>query len=131
MNKPVYLGLSVLELCKILIYEFQYDYVKATYGEKVKFCYMDTNNFYVYKKAGDIYKDVAEDAETRSDTSNYKLDRPLPKERNDEVIGLMKDGLVGKIMKKFVGLRVKIYSYLIDDNNEGKKAKVTRKCAIK
>ena len=50
MNKPVYLGLSVLELCKILIYEFQYDYVKATYGEKVKFCYMDTNNFYVYNK---------------------------------------------------------------------------------
>ena len=119
MNKPVYLGLSILELSKILMYEFWYDYVKPKYGEKVKLCYMDTDSFIVYIKTDDIYKDIAEDVETRFDTSNYGLecnsiDRPLTKGRNKKVIGLMKDELGGKIMTKFVGLRAKTYSYLID-----------------
>ena len=60
------------------------------------------------------------------DTSNYELKRPLTK-----VIGLMKDKLGGKIMTKFVGLRAKTYSYLIDDGSEDKKAKSTKKCVIK
>ena len=50
MNKPVYLGLSVLELSKILMYEFWYDYVKPKYDEKTKLCYMDTDSFIVYIK---------------------------------------------------------------------------------
>ena len=78
MNKPVYLGLSIVELSKILMYEFYYDYVKPKYGEKVKLCYMGTDGFIVYIKADDIYKDIAEDVETRFDTSNYELDRLLP-----------------------------------------------------
>ena len=56
MNKPVYLGLSILELSKILMYEFWYDYVKLKYGEKVKLCYMDTDSFIAYIKTDDIYK---------------------------------------------------------------------------
>ena len=68
MNKPVHLGLSILELSKILMYEFWYDYVKPKYGEKAKLCYMDTNSFIVYIKTDDIYKDIAEDVETRFDT---------------------------------------------------------------
>ena len=131
MNKPVHLGLSILELSKILMYEFWYDYVKPKYGEKAKLCYMDTDSFIVYIKTDDIYKDIAEDVETRFDTSNYELDRPLPKGKNKKVIGLMKDELGGKIMTKFVGLRAKTYSYLIDDGSEDKKAKGTKKCIIK
>ena len=57
MNKPVYLGLSILELSTILIYEFWYNYVKQKYGEKSKLCYMDTGSFIVYIKTDDIYKD--------------------------------------------------------------------------
>ena len=68
MNKSVYLGLSILELSKILMYEFWYDYVKPKYGEKAKLCYMDTDSFIVYIKTDDIYKDIAEDVETRLDT---------------------------------------------------------------
>ena len=79
MNKPVYLGLSILELSKILMYDFWYDYVKPKYGEKVKLCYMNTTGFIVYIKADGIYKDIAEDVETRFDTSNYQLGRPLLK----------------------------------------------------
>ena len=93
--------------------EFSYDYVKPKYDEQSKFCYMDTGSFIVYIKADDIYSDIAEDVETRIDTSNYELDRPLLKGKNKKVIGLMKDELGGKIMTKFVGLRAKTYSYLI------------------
>ena len=82
MNKPVYLGLSILELSKILMYEFWYDYVKPKYHEKAKLCYMDADNFIVYIKIDYIYKDIVEDVENRFDTSNYELDRPLPKVKN-------------------------------------------------
>ena len=67
MNKPVYLGLSILELNKILMYKFWYDYAKPKYDEKAKFC------FIVYIKTDDIYKDIEEDVETRFDTSNYEI----------------------------------------------------------
>ena len=56
-----------------------HDYVKPKYSVKIKLCYMDTDSFIVYIKANDIYKDIAEDVETRFDTSNYELDKPLPK----------------------------------------------------
>ena len=110
MNKPVCLGLSILELSKILMCEFWFDYVKPRYGEKSNLCYMDTDSFIVYIKTDDIYKDIAEDVETRFDTSNYELDRPLPKRKYKKVIGLMKGELGGKIMTKFVGLRAKTYT---------------------
>ena len=65
---------------------------------------MDTNSFIEYTKTNDIYKDIPEDVETRFDTSNYELDGPLPRGKNKRVIGLMKDELGEKIMRKFVGL---------------------------
>ena len=131
MNKPVYLGLSILEWSEILMCEFWYDYVKAKYGEKQQLCYMDTDSFFVYVKTDDIYKDITEDDETRFDTSNFELDRSLIKEKNWKVIGLMKGELGWKIMKKCVGLRGKTYSYLIDYDGEDNKAKGIRKCVIK
>ena len=81
MNKPDHLGLSILELSKTLKYEFWYDYVKPKYGQRTILCCIDTENFIVCIKTDDIYKDIAEDVETRFDTSNYELDRPLPKEK--------------------------------------------------
>ena len=68
------------------MYEFWYDYVKPKYGEKAIFCYMDIDNFTVYIKTGVIYKDIAKDVQTRFDTSNYELNRPLPRGRNQKVI---------------------------------------------
>ena len=81
------------------MYEFWYDYVKLKYGENAKPCYMDTDSFTVYVKTEDIYKDIAEDVKTRFDTSNFELDRPLPKGNNKTVITLMKDQLGGQIIK--------------------------------
>ena len=66
----------------------------------------------------DIYKDIVEDVETRFDTSNYEMNRPLPKGKNKKVIGVMKDELDGKIMEEFIWLRVEAYSYSIDNNND-------------
>ena len=63
--------------------------------KKTKLCYMDRNSFIVYIRTGDIYKDIEEDVETSFDTSNYELDRLLPKGENKNVIGLMKDELGG------------------------------------
>ena len=77
-------------------------------------------------KTEDVYKDIANDVEKRFDTSNYAIERPLPKGKNKKVIGLMKDELDGKIMAGLVGLRPKTYSYLIDDGNCDKKAKGTK-----
>ena len=98
---------------------------------KIKSVLYGYRQFHCTQKKDDVYKDIAKDVETRFDTSNYELDRPLPKGKNKKVIGLMKDELGGKIMTKFVGLRAKTYSYLIDDSSEDKKAKGTKKCVIK
>ena len=78
---------------------------------------MDTDSFIVYIKIDDIYKDITEDVKTTFDTANYGLDRSLPKGKNKRVVGLIKDELGGKIITKFVGLRAKTYSYLIDDGS--------------
>ena len=91
MNKNVYLGPSILQLSKILMYDFWYDYVKPKYGEKAKLCHMDTDSLIVYKKADDIYKEIIEDVDTIVDTSNYELDRPLPKRKEKKIIELTKD----------------------------------------
>ena len=131
MNKPVYLGLSILEISKILMYEFWYDYVKPKYGDNIKLCYMDTDSFIMNIKTEDFYNDIANDVERMFDTSNYEVNRPLSTGKNKKVIGLMKDELGGKIITKFVTLRPKTYSYLADDCKEDKKAKGTKKCVIK
>ena len=70
MKKTIYLGLSILEVSKIIMYEFWYDYLKKKYGDMVKLCYMDTNSFIMNIKTKDFYKDIAQDVEERFDTSN-------------------------------------------------------------
>ena len=103
--------------------------MKPKYGDNVKLCYVDTDNFIMHIK--DFYKDIADDVECKFDTSNYEVDRPLPTGKNKKVIGLMKDELGGKIIKEFVALRPKTYPYLTDDCEENKKSKGTKKCVIK
>ena len=90
-----------------VMYEFCYDYEKPKHSEKAKLCYMETNCFTVHVKADDIYKSIREDVETRYDTSNYELNRPLPKENNKKVIGVIKDELDGENHKRYVELRAK------------------------
>ena len=130
MNKPIYLGLSILDISKITMYEFWYDYVKSKYEDKTRLCYMDTDSFVVNIKTKDFYKDIAENVKERFDTSNYIYDRSLPTRVNKKVIGLMKDELGGDIITEFVALRPKAYLYITNDFIEMKKAKVTKKCVV-
>ena len=127
MNKPIYLGLSILDISKILVYQFWYDYMKPKYNGNIKLCYMDTDSFVMNIKTSDFYKDIANDVDKRFDFSNYEVNRSLPTGKNKKVIGLMKDELGGKIITEFVTLRPKTYSYLTDDGKEDKKAKETKK----
>ena len=123
MNKPVYLGLSILEIRKTLMHEFRYDYIQPTYQQNEKLCYMDTDSFIINIKTDDCYKDISNDVQKRFDMSYYEINRPLTIGRNKKVIGLMKDELGGKIMTELVALRPKIYSYLMDDSDNNKKLK--------
>ena len=123
MNKPIYLGLSILDLSKTVMYEFWYDYVKLKYGENAKLCSIDTESFINHVKTDHICKDIAKDVETRFDTSNFEIDRPLPKGKNKKVIGLMKGELNGQVIKEFVILKTTMIKM--------KKAKGTKKWVIK
>ena len=131
MNKPIYLGLSILDISKTLMYKFWYDYMKPKYGNDVKLYYMDMDSFIMSIKKNYFYKDIGNDVDKRFDTSNYEVNRPLPMGKNKKVIGLMKDELGGKTITEFVTLRPKTYSYLMDDCKEDKEAKGTKKCIIK
>ena len=128
MNKPIYLELSILEISKILMYEFWYDYMKPKYNDNVRLCYMDMDSFIMNIKTNDFCKDIPDN---RFDTSNSEVKRPLPLGKNKKVIGLMKDELGGEIITEFIALRPKTYSYLTDNDKIDKKAKGTKKYIIK
>ena len=121
MNKSVYLSQAILDLSKIVMYEFHYDYMKqkyvggagATYEDNLKLCYMDTDSLIYDIKTEDFYADISNDVEERFDMNGYDKEdaRPLPIGMNRKVIGLMKDELRGAIMTEFVALRPKLYSF--------------------
>ena len=98
MNKPLYLGASILDISKTLMYEFWYDYLKPKYGDRVKLCYTDTDSFIIYIKSEDFFADISNDVEKWFDTSNYDKNdkRPLPIGKNKKVPSLFKDELGGK-----------------------------------
>ena len=87
MNKPVYLGQAIIDLSKIVMYEFHYDYIAPKYGKKLDLCYMDTDSLIYNIEMEDFYKDIADDVPARFDMSGYNSDRPLPVGLNKKVIG--------------------------------------------
>ena len=132
MKKPVYLGQVILELSKIVMYEFHYDYMKPKFKDP-QLCYMDTDSLIYNIKIEDFYADIADDVEEMFDTSGYdkKDARPLPIGKNKKIIGLMKDELGGKIMTKFIALRPKLYSDKKLNGEEDKKCKGIKKSVVK
>ena len=133
MNKSMYFRQAILELSRMLIYEFHYDYMRPQYGSKVNLCYLNTDSFLYEIGTEDFYRDIAKDVKKMFHTSGYSKDenRPLPIRENKKVIGLMKDDLGGKIMTEFLTLRVKMYAYrTIDKEVEEKHCKDTKKCVV-
>ena len=109
--------LSILEISKMVMYEFWYD----------TDWYMDTGSLVTYIPTEDSYSHIAKDVEARFDTSNYELDRPLPKRKNKKVSWLIKDELGRNIMKGFATLEVKTHSYLTNNSDEDRKDKMRKK----
>ena len=129
MNKPVYLGQAILDLSKIVMYEFHYDYMKQKYPKGLTLCYMDTDSLIYNNETDDFYKDIAKDVKDRFDMSGYNPNWPLPVGLNKKVIGLMKGELGGEIMTEFVTLRPKMYAYKTG-SAESKKCKGIKKCIV-
>ena len=111
-NKPVYLGMSVLDLSKFLMYDFHYNYIKNKYGDNAKLLFTDTDSLAYEITTKDFYKDINLDIEKRFDTSDYPTNHPsgIKTGFNRKVLGMFKDEAGGKQIVEFVGLRAKLYS---------------------
>ena len=127
LNKPIYVGMSVLDLSKHLMYDFYYNTLKARYGENVRLLYTDTDSLIVHVQTDDLYKDMSLNADLY-DTSNYSPGHPLFSNTNKKVIGKFKDELGGRLMTEFIGIRPKMYSYVGEDS--GKRAKGVKKSVL-
>ena len=132
-NKPVYLGMSILNLSKTLMYDFHYNYIKPKYGDSAKLLFTDTDSLAYEIQTEDFYRDISSDVELRFDTSNYPKDHPsgILTGVNKKVIGMFKDEASGKQIVEFVGLRAKLYSYRVEESYEEKKCKGVKKAVIK
>ena len=133
MTKPLNLGMPILDISKILMYKFWYNYINTKYGDNAKLWYRDIDSFIIYIKTEDFFEDISNDVEGCFYTSNCDKNnkRPLPIGKIKNVPGLFKDELGGKIMTEFVALTPKTYSYLDYYGNEHKKSKGTKRCVIK
>ncbi|XP_031570410.1 uncharacterized protein LOC116304770 [Actinia tenebrosa] len=129
LNKPVYAGFTVLELSKLLMYEFYYDKLKPKYGDKCRLLYTDTDSLIMEIETPDVYADCLEDID-EYDTSGYPKDHPLYSAKNKKVIGKMKDEVLGRAIVEYVGLKPKMYSVLKSDGAD-KKAKGVKKYVVK
>ena len=113
LNKPIYVGFSVLDLSKLLMYKFHYNHIKVKYQSNVKLLFSDTDSLLYEIDTDDIYKDMKED-EDMYDFSDYPVGHFLQSNNNKKIIGKFKDELNGKALEEFCGLRAKCYSLVYD-----------------
>ena len=132
MNKPVYLGMCILDLSKVIMFDFHYNYIKPKYGNKAKLLFTDTDSFMYEIQTEDFYKDISGDVRDRFDTSDYPENHPsgLPTGINKKVLGMFKDEAAGNNIKEFVGLRAKLYSYKMEEGKENKRCKGVKKQVV-
>jgi hypothetical protein len=128
-NKPIYLGMCILDLSKTLMYDFHYNYIKNKYGDKAELLFTDTDSLAYEIETEDFYADIANDVERLFDTSDYPKEHPsgIKTGVNKKVIGMFKDEAAGKQIEEFVGLRAKLYSYKMFEGKENKKCKGVKK----
>ena len=132
-NKPVYVGQAILDLSKLLMFDFHYNYIKRKYKDKAELVFTDTDSLLYHILTDDFYKDISCDLVDRFDTSDYPSIHPsgIPTGVNKKVIGLFKDEVAGKQITHFVGLRPKLYSFKVEDGNSTKKCKGVKKNVVK
>ena len=121
LNRLAYIGMCILELSKVLMFEFHYDYIKNKYGNNSRLLFTDTDCLMYEIKTEDVYKDFSNDKEM-FDFSNYSTKSKYYDNSNKLVVNKMKDGATGVAIEEFVRLMPKMYSYFVNDNSEYKKA---------
>ncbi|XP_067942840.1 uncharacterized protein [Watersipora subatra] len=121
-DKPMYLGAAILDISKTVMYDFHYNYIKPKYGNRAQLLFTDTDSLMYHIHTKDFYEDIKADVRERFDTSNYPKDHPSGIETgvNKKVIGKFKDEAGGKQITDFVGLRPKLYSYILDGCDDDK-----------
>lgn len=124
--------MCILDLSKTLMYDFHYNYILPKYAERARLLFTDTDSLAYEIQTEDFYKDIAEDIQTRFDTSDYPVDHAshIKTGINKKVIGMFKDEAGGKQIEEFVGLRAKLYSYRMDGEDH-KKCKGVKKYVVK
>ena len=133
LNKPVYLGASILDVSKVLMYDFHYDYVKPKYRDKAQLMLTDTDSLCYELWTDDVYQDISPDVESMFDTSNFPKEHPsgIPTGKNKKVIGFFKEENGGLILEEFCGLRPKCYATKTYKASEAKKCKGVKKAVVK
>lgn len=119
-DKPIYIGFTVLELSKTLMYSFHYDVMKTKYHDKIAICYMDTDSFFYKIFTQDLYDDIKESLMEYFDTSDYPDEHHIKSFVNKKVLGKFKDELNSFPVSEFISLRAKLYTYkvYVDDFNK-------------
>ena len=132
-NKPVYVGQTILDLSKTLMFDFHYNYIKEKYGNRVELLFTDTDSLMYEIKTKDFYLDISPDIKSKFDTSDYPPNHKsgIPTGFNKKVIGMFKDEVAGKQITHFVGLRPKLYCFKIEEDKEVRKCKGIKKNVVK
>ena len=125
MDKPLYVGMSILELSKLLMYDFHYNYILPKYPD-AKLLFTDTDYLCYHIRTEDIYSGFFADREL-FDNSDYPSDSKFYFSENKKVIGKFKDETAGVPIREFIGLKSKMYSLSLDNEKNSKKPKVSRK----
>ena len=118
LNRPAYIGMCILDLSKTLMYDFHYNYIKKEYGSRAKLLFTDTDSLTYEIETEDVYKDLWKRKEL-FDNSDYPKGSPYKFQENKKVIGKFKDESCSKIISEFVGLRSKMYFYIMEDGKGG------------
>lgn len=131
MNKPIAIGLAILDISKIVMYDFHNNFMKPKYGDNLALCYTDTDSFIYQVKTDCFYSDMMQNID-KYDTSDYPQNNiyNIP-HANKKVPGKFKDELHGRIVTRFVGLRSKMYCVQSIRNDDMKKAKGVKKYVLK
>ena len=130
LNKPIYVGMAILDLSKLHMYRFYYDVLKEKYNDKIKLAYTDTDSFVIHVETDDLYKDLKQ-INNHMDFSDYPKHYDNFDISNKKVLGKFKDEVNGKIIKEYIGLKPKMYAMDVQHDDEKKTAKGVPKNIVK
>ena len=130
LNRPAYVGMCILDLSKMLMYDFLYNYMKRKYNNRATLLFTDTDSLTNKIEAEDIYKDFWNDKDM-FDNSDYLESSPYYCNVNKKIIGNFKDEACSIPITEFIGLKSKMYSYVKDNEKGGRTAKGIKKNVIK